>query len=289
MSFFYSKKLALPASILLFSLGIMNGAPSRAQRSEPVCVEGSAAHLAEGGDGCLKAAEKYELTIYEMGLCTSDPLIQSSGNRIFSKLEASCQTTFADDSGKTANIAGGLSVDLGNDKGSKPPNNTYTHAYIVLSTNITIKGKHTIEDTTYYSFEYDDGIYGKIGFSTTDPSLYAQFTESVNDLSDTDSWGAYMPAISHPDGGSVTALLIGSEYSVENKFANAASSLSAVEKLIGVFTPSGGGVSINDDVTGLEVKLDSTKGMAVYFEGSDDSARLGFGSAPFRPSFTAIK
>ena len=288
MPFFSSKKLALPASVLLFSLGIINGAPSRAQLSQPVCVEGSAQYLGESDDGCLKAAEKYELTIYEMGLCTSDPLILSSGNRVFDKSEASCEATFADNDGKTANIAGGQIVNLGDDKGTKPPNNTYTHAYIILSKNITIKGKHAIGDTTYYSFEYNDNTYGKMGFSSTDLSSYAQFTESVDNVSNSESWGAYMSALDHPDGGSVTALLIGSGYSVNTNGASAASSQSAVEKLIGVFAASGDGVIINDNTTGLEVTLDSTKGMSVFYEGSDNSARLGFGSAPFRPSFTVL-
>ena len=264
----------------------MNGAPSRAQ-FPPACVAGSAANLGEDDDGCLKAAEKYELTIYEMGLCTSDPLILSSGSRVFNKSEASCEATFSDNSGKTANIAGGLSVDLGADKGSKPPNNTYTHAYIVLNKDITIKGKHTIGNITHYSFEYNDDTYGKMGFSTTDPSLYSQFTESVS-AAGSDPYDPYFAAFDHPDGGSVTALLIGSGYSAGDNGASGASGPSAVDKLIAVFTPSGGGVIINDDVIGLEVTLDSTKGMSVWDEGSDNSSRLGFGSAPFSPSFTVL-
>ncbi|QNJ31146.1 hypothetical protein SynPROS91_00750 [Synechococcus sp. PROS-9-1] len=278
MSFFSTKKFAAPASILLLSLGMMSGAPSRAQTS---CVEGSA----PPDDGCLKGAEKYELIIYEMGLCTSDPLILSSGNRVFNKSGASCVASFASDNGKIANIAGSQTVDLG--QGSKPPSNTYSHAYIVLSKNITIKGTHIIEGITHYSIEYvnEDGT---IGFSSTNSSSYEEFIESVDDVSSSESWGAYMPAENHPDGGSVTALLIGTGYSVDDNGANAASSKSAVEKLIGVFTPSEGGVTIDENDRGLNVTLDSSNGMSVWQEGSP-SAGLGFGSAPFRPSFTVIK
>ena len=96
-----------------------------------------------------------------------------------------------------------------------------------------------------------------------------------------------MPAESHPDGGTVTALLIGTGYSVDDNGANAASNKTAVKKLIGVFTPSQGGVTINDSDKGLTITLDSSKGMSVWPEGSP-SAGLGFGSAPFRPSFTVI-
>ena len=276
MPFFSSKNLVVPTSILLFSLGIMSGAPSRAQ----TCVDGNT----PPEDGCYKAAEKYELTIYEMGLCTSDPLILSSGNRVFNKSEASCVASFANNSGKTADIAGSKSVDLG--IGPKPPSKTYTHAYIVLSKDFTIKGKHKIGDITHYSIEHTDQ-YGTIGSSTTNQSSYEQFTESVDDVSSSESWGAYMPAETHPDGGNVTALLIGTGYSVEDNGANAASSKTAVEKLIGVFTPSEGGVTIDDSDKGLTITLDSSKGKSVWPEGSP-SAGLGFGSAPFRPSFTVI-
>ena len=277
MPLFSSKKLAISASVLLFSLGMMNSAPTRAQ----TCVDGNT----PPEDGCFKAAEKYELIIYEMGLCTSDPLILSSGNRVFNKSEASCVATFTNNSGKVANIAGSQSVDLGN--GPKPPSKTYTHAYIILSKGITIKGKHKLGDTTHYSIEHSD-TYGTIGFSSTNPSAYEQFTENVDDLSASESWGAYMPAENHPDGGTVTALLIGTGYSAEDNGANAASSKTAVEKLIGVFTPSAGGVTIADNDKGLTITLDSSKGMSVFPEGSP-SAGLGFGSAPFRPSFTVIK
>jgi hypothetical protein len=233
MPFFSSKKLALPASVLLFSLSIINGAPSRAQLSQPVCVEGSSQYLGESDDGCLKAAEIYTLTIYEMGLCSSDPLTLNSGNRLFNK--GDCQITFATDMGKMANIAGGLSVDLDTGtKGSRPLNNTYTHAYIILSKNITIKGKHSIGNTTYYSYNYNDN-----GLSTIDSSLYAPFTESITNISQSEEWGAYMPALDLPDGGKVTALLIGPGYSVTNSSAAAASTQSAVDKLIAVFIPGG--------------------------------------------------
>jgi hypothetical protein len=285
MSFFSPKKLALPASILLFSLGIINGVPSRAQISQPVCVEGSAENLAAEDDGCLKAAEKYELTIYEMGLCSSDPLILgSSGKRAFVK--AACQTTFANDAGKIANIAGKRSVDLDTGiKGSRPRNNTYTHAYIILSNNITIQGKHAIGNTTYYSYNYNDN-----GLSTIDSSLYAQFTESITNISQSEEWEAYMPALDLPDGDKVTALLIGPGYSVTNSAAIEASSESAIDKLIAVFIP-GGGVTIDDDALGLEVKLDSAKGMSVFYVSPEveGNARLGFGSAPFKPTFNVIK
>ena len=250
MPFFSTKKIVTPLSFILLSLGMMNSAQSRGQ----ACIDGST----PPEDGCFKAAEKYELTIFEMGLCTADPLILNSGNRVFNKSEASCVATFANNKGKLANIAGSKSVNLGN--GPIPPSKTYTHAYIVLDKNITIKGRHKLGDITHYSIEHSDE-FGTIGFSSTNPSSHEQFTESVDNVSSSEIWGSYMPAQNHPDGGSVTALLIGSGYSANDNSANAASSKSAVKKLIGVFTPSGGGVIIDKDVKGLTITLDSSQGM----------------------------
>ena len=193
MSLFSFNKIMTSASIFLFSIGTLSGTPSSAQAMTD-CVDGTR----PPEDGCLKAAEKYELTIYEMGLCTSDPLVLSSGSRVFSKSEASCVATFANNSGKLANIAGSQSVDLG--QGTKPPSNTYSHAYIVLSKNITIRGKHSYEGVTHYSIEGTDE-YGTIGFSATNSSSYEEFTESVDDVSGSEEWGAYMAAEEHPDGG----------------------------------------------------------------------------------------
>ena len=281
MSLFSFNKLLTSASIFLFSIGTVSGAPSSAQ-GRTDCVDGTR----PSQDGCLKAAEKYELTIYEMGLCTSDPLVLSSGSRVFNKSEASCVATFANNSGKRANIAGSQSVDLG--QGTKPPSNTYTHAYIVLSKNFTLKGTHSYGGVTHYSIQGTDE-YGTLGFSSTNSSSYEEFTEMVDDVSGSEQWGPYMSATEHPDGGSVTALLTGSGYSVSDNGADAASSKSAVDKLIGVFAASGSGITISDNDTGLEVTLDSSKGMSVWFEGeSEDTAGLGFGSAPFRPAFTVI-
>ena len=280
MSLFSFNKLLTSASIFLFSIGTLSVAPSSAHLAD--CVDGTSPQ-----EGCFKAPEKYELTIYEMGLCTSDPLVLSSGSRVFNKSEASCVATFANDGGKRANIAGARSVDLG--QGTKPPRNTYTHAYIVLSKNFTLKGKHSYGGVTHYSIQGTDE-YGPIGFSSTNSSSYEEFTEMVDDVSVTEQWGAYMPAVEHPDGGSVTALLIGSGYSVSDNGSDAASSKSAVDKLIGVFAASGSGVTISENDTGLEVSLDSSKGMTVWDQGeSEDTAGLGFGSAPFRPAFTVIR
>ena len=37
---------------------------------------------------CLHTPEKYELTIYEMGLCTSHPLTGAGNNKVFDKSSA---------------------------------------------------------------------------------------------------------------------------------------------------------------------------------------------------------
>ena len=116
---------------------------------------------------CLMTPEKFELTMYEMGLCTSDPISGSAGSKVWDK--SSCVTTMIDSSGVTIDLAPGSSssktASLPSSE-TRPPSGTYTHAFVLLSNEFGLKGSYTFADgTRYYSTpgidQYDNTPYGK--------------------------------------------------------------------------------------------------------------------------------
>jgi len=86
---------------------------------------------------CLHTPDQYILTIYEMGLCTSDPT--AAGH--FDK--TSCVETMISTSGTEVDLAPGSATSKTAAlpaAPSRPPSNNYTHAYILLGNNFKMKG-----------------------------------------------------------------------------------------------------------------------------------------------------
>ena len=86
----------------------------------------TAAQIGNSMDYCTDTPERFEITIYELGLCTSQP-IQTGSPRTFSRND--CVVTMTS-SGSTADLANST-VELPSMNG-RPASNTYTHAYICL-------------------------------------------------------------------------------------------------------------------------------------------------------------
>ena len=100
----------------------------------------TAAQIGNSMDYCTDTPERFEITIHELGLCTSQP-IQTGSPRTFSKND--CVVTMTS-TGVTADLANST-VDLPEMNG-RPPSNTYTHAYIVLTNTFGLRGSVTIKD-----------------------------------------------------------------------------------------------------------------------------------------------
>ena len=89
---------------------------------------------------CTDTPERFEITIHELGLCTAQP-IQTGSPRTFSK--NNCVVTMTN-SGVTADLANST-VDLPSMNG-RPPSNTYTHAYIIITNTFGLKGSVFIKN-----------------------------------------------------------------------------------------------------------------------------------------------
>ncbi len=214
---------------------------------------------------CYGTPDRYQITIYEMGICTSNPL---SGN-VFSK--DSCTTTMSQST--SANLAGGATVNLPKSS-SRPTEGSYPYAYIVINNTFGLKSSYTTTSGgTFYS---DSNGNAK----TTAPAQ--NFNEALNDFGQSSFSATYSENVGT---GTISALLTDSSL-------NAATSSGSVSRLVGSFKPSSP-IVIDSTSTGLQVTFSVTNtGLSI---GTTDNPEEGcmnqvcdFGSGPFRPSFTVF-
>jgi len=217
-------------------------------------------------DYCLGSPDRFELVIYEMGLCTQNPIVGSP--KAFSK--DNCVTTMSSISGTTADLAG-KTVQLPPATG-RPANATYTYAYITILNEFGLKGSISLNGTVYCS-DSTGGVNSNAGCTA------ANHTEELDSFDE--SFEPDFGPENMPTGGKVSAILTDSSLT---RAANA----SSVTRLIGVFeTNSGSPVVINDGVNGVEVELQvSDGGYGIAF--TPTGVPADFGSAPFKPVFTTF-
>ena len=250
-----------------------------------------------GSFECLGTPEKYEITIYEMGLCSSSfsPITGSSGSKIWDK--STCVSTMISDiNGTKVNLAPGNSdskVEALPNAPERPTNGTYKYAYILISSAFKLKGSYSLADgTTYYSKQGNDS-YGPYG--AADKTLLAaeEHGEEVDNIgSGEGSWtianSAEMGTPFQMDGGKMSAILLNDCNHVTNSCNTTsakASSQTNVSKLLAIFEPTQP-INISDNTSGVEVKLEVKQGG--YLIGGNNSDIEFFGSAPFRPEITTF-
>ena len=107
-------------------------------------------------NSCYITPSTYKIRVYEMGLCTSDPLagtsIDSSDNVTTDNTISfsSCTPTFQSSTGSLVNLGGNATATL-TGTNFRPPTGTYPHAYIKIKNTFGLKGSYQINDTTYLS------------------------------------------------------------------------------------------------------------------------------------------
>ena len=121
-------------------------------------------------NGCAMTPEKYEIVIYEMGLCTgsSSPISGGTLDR------TNCTATFTNSSGQTVDLAGSNSVTLDASSASKPPANTYTWGYMVMANTFGLKGSMATSQNTWRTTSTTA--------ASSSSSSNAEFTESLTDF-----------------------------------------------------------------------------------------------------------
>ena len=242
----------------------------------------TAAQIGNAMTFCTDTPDRFEITIYELGLCTDQP-IKTGSPRTFSRDD--CVVTMTS-SGSVADLANST-VTLPSMNG-RPASNTYTHAYIILTNTFGLKGSVTIKNGSGDDVKYCPDTNGDSSGGTTAASGFCTpqpHTEILNDFGD-GSFSAYFPIDAEDGemdgGGKVSALLTGDDVNLTT-----ATQASEAKRLIGVFeTNSGNPVVINDQTNGLEMQLTVTDiGYGIGFSGGEP---VDFGSQPFKPIFTTF-
>ncbi len=252
---------------------------------------------------CLHTPDQYILTIYEMGLCTSDPTAAGNFNK------SNCVETMISTSGTEVDLAPGSAASKTAalpSSSSRPASNSYTHAYILLGNNFKMKGTYELSDGTKYFSKEEEDQWGKYGAASKTITSAEQHTDLVDNMyfgEEENGWDGVMSATSMPGGGTVSALLLkecsGDTCTGTNGLAT---SQGEVKRLLGVFeTNSGAPVVITDATEGVEVELvvksdpsnPSASGGGYLIMGWDNGDGngfdlRGFGSAPFKPRFTTF-
>ena len=246
---------------------------------------------------CLGTPEKYEITIYEMGLCSSSssPITGSSGSKIWDK--STCVPTMISGvDGTIVDLAPGGSdskiATLPNAP-DRPANGNYKYAYILISSAFKLKGSYTLSNgTTYYSKQGNDE-YGPFGAADKTLSEAQEHGEEVDNIGMGEgSWtvanSAEMSSAFEMEGGKMSAILLNNCNHVTNSCNTTsakASSQTNVSKLLAIFEPTSS-INISDTTSGVEVKLVVKQGG--YLIGGNNTDIEFFGSAPFRPEINTF-
>jgi len=217
--------------------------------------------------GCYNTPNRYVVKIYEMGLCTSDPL---SGTNYDG---STCTATFSNATGADINVAAGT-ASLSDGTSTRPPNGSYGYAYIKMKNTFGLKGSFQLNSTTYCSKA--DGTANSASGCTA-----ANFTETLK---------AFGGSCSTPyDSDDAIASEVLTEGTMKARLTN--SSYSTVTACNA--TNLVGSLSLNSPVViasstkGLEVKFTVTNsGMTIIPTNGDTSTVSAFGGGPFQAVFS---
>ena len=247
----------------LTSYSFFTGTSSVKAQSMPVCpASGTVANLL-ATTACRGTPNRYEIIIYEMGLCTADPL----GSGTF--VRTTCSATFT---GPTAaDLAGGASVSLGS-SGSRPADGSYSHAYIVLGNTFGLSGEYELSAGSLAGTYRSDSN----GTAVLNGAL-TNFTETLDNF---DHPNACDPEASDTVGGGTLTAVVADSTLVT------ASSCTGVSRIVASFAPSSS-IVIDSAATGLKVTFSVTDNGMTVIDGANGVV-TNFTSGPFSPTFTIL-
>ena len=237
-------------------------------------------------DSCYITPSTYKIKVYEMGLCTSDPLagtsIDSNDDVVTDNTisESSCTPTFQSSTGSLVDLGGNATQTL-TGTNFRPPTGTYPHAYIKIENTFGLKGTYQINRNTFYTSS--DG-------SPVAEALHSEFDEDLMDFSNGKTCSG-SPELAGAEvfttGVTGTMKAVLAQVSGGNLGTYTAdSSCGSSTHLFGSFQPTTP-VVVSDQTKGMEVNFSITgRGMTIFPDGSGGMS--GFGGGPFSPSFATF-
>lgn len=283
-----SKKLLTTALFITSGLTILshsNPLKSEACPSADTITSPSAFGSSVGS--CYGTPEEYGVTIYRMGLCTTDPKPTAAGS---APDTSSCTFNFEKDDGvgEAASFAAGGEVDLSETYSSIPSVGSYTYAYIEIKNSFDIKAKYgplgDSANTTYFT----NGTFGEAGTvtgaSATPPTgEYAATTAPMNTFyGDNGQEVCVATGDETVTGGTIRAYLLDSSDKLIADDSSA-TSCSGVTKLLGIMQLNDA-VNITSSTTSVKTTFKVTNnGTTVIYDNSSDG--ILFDSGPFSVTF----
>ena len=225
-----------------------------------------------GGD-CSGTPDGYGVTIYKMGLCTTDPRPSEGASPDYS----SCSITFDSSSGTAANFAANTSVELNENLATRPNNGSYNYLLILLGHTFNIKAQYgPIGGVTYYSTSTSTGwpaTANTTGPATSNPVEAKSFGQNC-DSEDSLTIGA----------GTLTGSLLNSSGTriAENSSIPSCTDVKYILGVVSLNSP----IIMNDDVMSLKATFQVTNNGTTITQ--DNSNGLIFDVGPFNVSMTVI-
>jgi len=283
-----SKKLLTTALFITSGLTILSHSNSlKAEACPSADTITSPSAFGSSVGSCYGTPEEYGVTIYRMGLCTTDPKPTAAGS---APDTSSCTFNFEKDDGvgEAASFAAGGEVDLSETYSSIPSVGSYTYAYIEIKNSFDIKAKYgplgDSANTTYFT----NGTFGEAGTvtgaSATPPTgEYAATTAPMNTFyGDNGEEVCVATGDETVTGGTIRAYLLDSS---DKLIADDSSSTSCsgVTKLLGIMQLNDA-VNITSSTTSVKTTFKVTNnGTTVIYDNSSDG--ILFDSGPFSVTF----
>ena len=317
MKKFKSRSKQLLAASFLFLTGILiHDSSTQSLNAEGVCPSASIVSSANGvGDttsfvsnatvdgvtypngNCYATPEAYGVTVYRMGLCTSNPAPTGAGS---APQVSDCTFTYINMDGEAESFASGGSATLSSEFSFNPDVGSYRYAVIEIGNTFNIQAKYgpLSDGTTYYT----NGTFGSFGKSTggSAPGTdYAVTAAPLNTFYGENGERVCTATASETvTGGTISAYLLdepsdtSDSSSYGNLIANASSfPCAGVSRLFGVMDlGEANKVNITSSTTSLTATFTVTNnGTTVIYDDNGngtDSDGIGFDSGPFSVSFT---
>ena len=215
---------------------------------------------------CTKTPERYVITVYEMGLCTSDPLSSTNFD------DTSCSATLTSSDGISVDIAGATAT-LSGGTDIRPASAAYEYAYIKMSNSFGLRGSYQLNDTTYYST------------SSGGASTSGSATNFTSTLYDFDGGGTCTGSPSYSTSESLSDGVMKAR--IANDSYVTSTSCGSSTRVVGSFKPTDTTLlTIAESTKGLEVKFTTTGISLTVIPDSETGTTVdSFDGGPFQPQF----
>lgn len=259
--------------IFLLTIGLSAVSPSL-HAAELTCTNGDVTALGTG-DYCFIEPSYYGVTVYEMGLCTSAPTAPTTTSVLDT---SNCVTVFQSTTGALIEVQDGVTSSLPG-PATRPPNGTYTHAYMRLNNTFLIEGTadfgagHATITNRYCVSNTHTTDNESTPQGTCSATSGATPGRTTTELTDFD--GASSTGLNSYTQGNLTAYILDSNNFLAE--SGTETSQAGAEALTGVMTFATP-VTLTDSTTSMNANMRVSQGMTVVVQGANN---VGFDSGPF--------